>query len=513
MIVRNKLASVFAGGPRQFAELRDEYLLRADDPENIESIISELDNINLDGESLDNTPVLVVEPQDRIESVIESVTDVSGSVGRGIEEIQEAREEEEDIIDATQATIDATQAVFNELDALENILNVEFVRTEADFGPANLRLNPDSMDNLGRFSAQDAEANIEDVYERFGIYDAHEVTRGENAISCIFDTGYAEDLIAEERIVDTFHGESVDSVYASAEGHGSMCAGAMAANSEEGVPFDGVAPESGVILVRTTDSNGQIKTSTISKAWDWLTSLDTDRPIVANHSYGTPLCSGRPKQKFCGTSVNDVIATATSSANITAFYAAGNEAMRCGHRPSGITNAITGTNSIQEVITIGALLSSGREAQRYSSHGRGDCAPISDPKPNVSFPIPKVTYYGGEDGWKLKDMSTGPYGSGGGTSHASPTSAGIGVLMQSKAVEDAGGIPEENQQQSNNQSTGSRINTGAMQTEEIKQILHDTAVQPRSTQINSFSLFFSQEGYDARFGHGRIDPVAALEEV
>lgn len=964
-VIRNQLSAARAGGPRQFAEIRNEFLVQANNFDDLDNVKSELNELGLSFEELNNIPVLTVRPRDKIEDVIDNVSAAGSDIREGVRDIQEAREQAENVIESTLATIEATGAVLRELDSLQEVINAEFVRTEADFGPQNLRMDITKTPDVGLNEAQDAEGNLGSMYNSEGITDAWTQTRGENAIACIFDTAFSEDLIASDRIVDTFSGESVSTVFDSSEGHGTMCAGAMTANSSEDVPFSGVAPEAGVILVRVTDDQGQIKTSTISKAWDWLIDLDVDRPIVANHSYGTPLCSGRPKQRFCGTSVNDVISVATSSPQITAVYAAGNEANRCfppgtkitttdghknienveigdhvltntgalkkvtetltnqksfdtnvkidpwygqsiectkdhpiyvysqfegefmwkeandvtendyvampkaqeyndavpstleledyvmteqrrkykrvmelrgeletdiykcpkcgdefgsgsalgghvantskhgsldedekyqqgnsanvisehvdvplgtihewlnydttpgfggesddipeevdvgldlarligyyvadghasdnsiqfsmhedeaemerditelmrdifniypddirstegkgqaiqyscrpvsdlfkdlcnhgaenkkfpdwglyadkhiveemvrgyykgdgnhdgadrysastqseelamqyklmmarlnipvshytseggdeseiygrtvsrnserhrlvtstkekfeekmkdltgvqlgkerkqkqikeakvhaaqdhllmkvknvgkkiysgtvynleveddhtyvangiavhncGHRPSGLTNAITGTNSIQEVITVGALLTNGREAQTYSSHGRGDCAPIADPKPNVCFPIPKVTYYGADDGWKLKDLSTGPFGSGGGTSHASPTIAGLVTLLQSKAVSEGRGEGR----------TATRGEQGAMQTEEIKQILHETAVLPHQNQINSFSLLFSEEGYDARFGHGKAKPVRALNQV
>ena len=490
-LLRNRLSATLAGGPRQFAEIRDTFIIKAGNDDTTETVTSELTDLGFDVTELENAPILTAEPEDRIGEVIASVGDVDAEISEGLDKVREARDED-NILDVASQTIEATQSVLDAILEIDDVDVAEFVRTEADFGPANLRLDVQDRDNLSERQARSKEANIETVYENEGLSEAHKITRGENAISCIFDTAFPEDLIAEERIVDTFHGDMVDTVYNSSEGHGGMCAGAMAANAMEEVPFDGIAPESRVILVRITDDEGQIRGDIITEAWDWLTSLELDRPLVSNHSYGSPICSGRPKQKFCGTPINDIISIATSEPGISAVYACGNEASRCGRRPSGLTNAITGTNSISDVFTVGALLSNGREAQRYSSHGRGDCAPIADPKPNVSFPIPKTTYYGGRDGWKLKDLSTGPFGSGGGTSHASPSVAGIITLMQSKAVEERG---------------------EPMEDEEIKRILHETAEMPHRNQINSFSFFFSRAGYDSRFGHGKADIVEALEEV
>lgn len=89
-------------------------------------------------------------------------------------------------------------------------------------------------------------------------------------------------------------------------------------------------------------------------------------------------------------------------------------------------------------------------------------------------------------------MSTGPFGSGGGTSHATPTTTGIAALLQSAAM-DRRGSP--------------------METEELKQIFQKTAKPPRRTQINSFGVLIGEKGYDARFGHGEIRPSKAIQRV
>lgn len=491
--MRNRLSTVRAGGPRQFAELRDRLLLAFEGDAG--DVISELDNIGFISDELNNAPVLIVQPRDGIENVLENLRERIGEgeqIDRAVTEISGAVEAGRDIIDISPAQIEATGRLLEFVAAVPGVRLAEFVRTEADFGPENLRLDPFEMDTISADQAADTENNLGSVIESLDIPAAWNITRGENAVVAIFDTGYARDLIDSSRIVGTFHGESVDSVWASEEGHGTMCAGAAAANKEEGVPFNGAAPDADVILVRTTDDNGQIRGDTISKAWDWIAGLDLGKPIVTNHSYGTPICSGRPKNRFCNTPQNEVVGIVNSKANVLSCYAAGNEAGTCGHRPSGLTNAITGTNSIAEVVTVGALLSNGREAQRYSSHGRGDCSPISDPKPNVSCAIPMRTYYGAENGWEIKDMSTGLFGSGGGTSHASPLTCGMLALVQSAAVENRG---------------------GPLQTEEIKRLLRNHSTPPHRTQINTFGLVLSQQGYDARFGHGQFNVEPALNTV
>ena len=160
-------------------------------------------------------------------------------------------------------------------------------------------------------------------------------------------------------------------------------------------------------------------------------------------------------------------------------------------RLAGFTSGITGVNSLADVISVGALRYDMADAQRYSSHGRGDCSPISDPKPNCSFPLPQVLYYGGEDGYMLKDMSSGYGGSSGGTSTAAPYTAGVMALLQSRSM---------------------KVNDRALQTEELKTIIESTAEPPRRTQVNIIPGI-TDSGWDARFGWGKINILEALKEV
>ena len=89
-------------------------------------------------------------------------------------------------------------------------------------------------------------------------------------------------------------------------------------------------------------------------------------------------------------------------------------------------------------------------------------------------------------------MSKGVGGSAGGTSHASPTVTGMIALIQSRAM-DVRGEP--------------------LQTEEVKQIIHENAEQPRPTQINSTPGLIGPSGYDARFGRGRLNVAEALNTI
>lgn len=494
VVIRNKLSGALAGGPRQFSELRDKIILEAENFDGAKELESRLNQFGLSSKRLDNSPVIVAEPRDQIEDALTSIADTAGSgenIEKAVQQIREARMNGEAVVEAQLEIEQATIELFQQVSRLEQVVKSEFAYTFSDYGPENLRLSPIEMDTV--FTGESGKSpNLKDLGDKLGVTDAHGDERGENAIVAVFDTGFAEDLISEERLVETWSGPDVDTPFASAEGHGTMCAGAAAANSDEGVPFDGAAPDAGVILVRITDDEGSIRSDYITQAWDWLMGLDLDRPIVTNHSYGTPLCSGRPRSSFCNTPSADVVRKANAQPNIISCYAAGNEAMRCGHRLSGLTNGITGYNSLDDVITVGALRFDLNDAQNYSSHGRGDCAPISDPKPNVSCALPRFTYYGSENGWEVKDMGSGYKGSSGGTSHASPFTAGMLALVQSKAMKKYG---------------------EPLQKEEVKTLLRENSDPPRRTQVNSFGLLIGREGYDARFGYGQPDIISMLQSV
>lgn len=491
-VLRNRLSKSRSGGPRQFAELRDRIMVRASSFDDVGEVRNRLFDFGFESVELDNAPIILGEPESDSTDIIRRISELEDSVKlrQAVDEVSEG--DVDDVVDISSVTIRATEKIKRRILSVPGVSNFSFVKSYTDFGPENLRLAPEEMVTVAQDAVGSEKGTMDQLNKKYGLEDAWEMERGDQSIVAVFDTGFAEGIIDKSRIIDTHYHSSVDNVYAPAEGHGTMTAGAAAANKNDGVPFNGTAPDSDVILVRITDSEGQIRSDIISNAWDRLMSMNADKPIVANHSYGTPICSGRPKNSHCNTPEQDLVRRANSGSDITSLYAAGNEAMYCGHRPSGITNGITGTNSLAEVITVGALLFNGREAQKYSSHGRGDCAPIADPKPNVSFALPNKTYYGVEDGWKVKDMSTGLFGSSGGTSHACPSTAGVVALMQSRAMKERG---------------------EALQTEELKQILHDTSEVPHASPVNKFGLLFSESGYDARFGHGQVKPVKALEEI
>lgn len=376
----------------------------------------------------------------------------------------------------------------NELtDAIEDIdgvFNAELSYTRNTFGPRNLGVDVDNVPTIrGVLEEGDEESNgkpdVGDAIEKMGVKDAWDTTRGEGAVIAVFDTSFCADYLDSDRVLDTFSGDDVESAFSTpSEGHGTMTAYSSGGNKEEsGLPYDGVAPEADLLLARTTDSSGGLVYT--EEAWNWLADWirNLDRPVISNHSYGIPMCAARPMDS-CSTTTTKIAEVMNQRDDHQAFYAAGNEAIYCGHRLSGVTNGINSINSSNTSITVGALRFDLADAQNYSSHGYGTCSDAQvNPKPDVSCLLPSILPYG----CKEKDMSSGNGGSSGGTSEATPLTAGVAALMASVS--------------------------GTAKRSSIEGILEATAKLPRTTQVNVF------RGHDARFGHGQVRADAAVEQA
>lgn len=364
------------------------------------------------------------------------------------------------------------------VEEVDGVLNAQMRYTRVTYGPRSLRVDPGALKSiLPEQLEEQSQSVMPEVLDNINIDKAWEHSTGENAILAVFDTGFCEDFFDESRILDTFSGDSVDSAFSdhANEGHGSMTAVSAAGNTDEGAPVDGPAKNADLFLIRVTDADHAL--SNVEEGMDWLAGKleEVDRPVISNHSYGVPFCSGRV-MSLCGETSFKVARQLSLRDDHQAIYAAGNEADYCGRRLSGVTNGISGINSDDSSIAVGALRSSGAEVQRYSSHGYGTCHE-DNPKPDVSAPIPQILPYG----CSTKDMSSGIGGSSGGTSTASPIVAGVATLVASVA--------------------------GTAEQDVIEEALESTAELPRPTQINILG------DSDARFGNGMVNAQAAVESV
>lgn len=351
---------------------------------------------------------------------------------------------------------------------LDGVLNAELTFTRNTPGPRNLNFNID--DAVVTEEAKETKPDVGDALEKIGVPDAWEETTGEGVVVAIFDTSFCSDFFAKNRIIGSFSGDSVtDAFSAPQEGHGTMTAYSMAGDADEsGLGYSGVAKNAEILLARLTDSEGAL--SQTEEAWDWFVGQvrDLDRPVISNHSYGVPLCSARP-MSLCNATTTKLARSINKRDDHQAFYAAGNEAQYCGHRLSGATNGIAGINSDPTSMTVAAFRYDLRDAQTYSSHGFGTCSdPSKDGKPDVGCLLPDIVPYGCEE----KDMDAGNGFSNGGTSEASPITAGVAALVADV--------------------------TGNAKKDILERYLEGTANVPRSTQVSIL------RGHDARFGNGQV---------
>jgi len=536
MTVRDSLARNFAGGP-PFRIRADRIIVEVNSDSNLSSIAqqgiderpnvldelpverqklsrlqSEVRRLGFNVERLENLGILVAET-DRVADVVTNIQDARDTFSSGvvdtIEEVQTRAEKQEPrtIIGAFKPGMNFGQEVDDELDLeaalrgqlissnlknpvtdalreMEGVANVELSFSRNTFGPRNLNVDVDALTSfLDVFEENpDAESQelptVADVRKKMGVPAAWENATGEGVIIAVLDTAFYRDFLEGDRVIDTFSGPDADNAYSDPEeGHGTMCAVSAAGNVDDGAPVNGVAKDAELLLARTTNSSGELVY--IEEAWDWLIGhiKNTDKPVISSHSYGVPLCSGRTMD-LCNATTTKLVRAANKREDHQAFYAAGNEALYCGHRLGGMTNGIMGPNSDPSSIAVGALRFDLRDAQNYSSHGFGTCSGINNnPKPDVSCMLSSLIPYGTE----VKDMSSSRGGSSGGTSQATPLTAGVAGLV-------------------------SEI-TGNAKRSEMENILESTARQPRPTQLNIIS------GFDARFGHGQVRADDAVDEA
>lgn len=531
--VRGSLAKRNAGGP-QFKYIPQRIVVEVGDGTSISDIANSADDIT--DKAIDNLPVedtlitevsnkleqlefntrilsntgVIIAETDRLSTVVDNIRSYSGEISdaaiRQVESLKSKAQNSESVSilnafrpglfnfeDDSSAELEAnlrnellgdiTNPVTNAVEDITGVVKAEVSHTVNTPGPKNLGLDVDALDVL---SGESDKPNLGDAVKKIKGEKAWQVDTGSGAVVAIFDTSFSEEFVKSNRVIDTFYGDDVESAYsAPEEGHGTMTAYSAGGNKEdtsdgEGgnkVNYSGVAKDADLLLARLTDSSGAMVYT--EEAWDWLAGWikTLDKPVISNHSYGIPLCSGR-SQNLCSSVQANISEALSSRSDHQAIYAAGNEAQYCGHRLSGFTNGITGTNSKPSSIAVAAFRFEGNGAQTYSSHGFGTCTSVrQNPKPDVGSLLPSIVPYGNKE----KDLSTPDGGSGAGTSEAAPLTAGVAALVASI--------------------------TGNARQEVIEGILESSAKQPRKTQVNIV------RGHDARFGHGQIDADESVRQA
>lgn len=233
--------------------------------------------------------------------------------------------------------------------------------------------------------------------------------------------------------------------------HGNMCA----------TDVLGMAPEADLydIRIATGETGGLLSDALAGYQWAVETYRRTGEPQVLTNSWGFYDKDDAPDYTTkMDHPVTDKVAQAINE-GITVLFAAGNCGERCPDgrcASSGPGESIWGANGHPQVVTVGAV-NTRDEFVGYSSQGP---ASLHDRKPDVVSP----THF------------TGYYRSDGGTSAATPVTAGVVALLEQEAGR-------------------------SMSPEEIKDALTDTARD------------FGSGGWDKHSGHGVVRADKALDRV
>lgn len=282
-----------------------------------------------------------------------------------------------------------------------------------DGGAGTLPAPSDSADltPLATGDFQDATATV----NFSGAPALHEQgNRGENVIAVIVDTGSCGEVIRDSRQMAGEDLTDEDDPWTPYAPHGGMATGIMAGDETTPGVETGFLPDASVFPIKST-----LAASELILAQDTIVSLaeQDDRTVVVNNSWGFDECAG-----ICDHPVTAAIRNAASHPDVIQVFAAGNQGTKCGENCDGSTVGISGPNSLDEVITVGASGRNGDPAalHPYSSRGGPSSISCGDGKPDVTAPIYGTVPYG---------CGERAIGNNGGTSGACPHVAGaVGLL-------------------------------------------------------------------------------------
>ncbi|MEA2443226.1 MAG: hypothetical protein QOJ12_518 [Thermoleophilales bacterium] len=238
---------------------------------------------------------------------------------------------------------------------------------------------------------------------------AHKVTRGEGAVVAVIDTGVDashEDLTG--RLLPAFSAIAGKGP-ADENGHGTHVTGIVAANADNGIGIDSVAPGTRVLPVRVLDQNGEGSDADVAKGIDYAIAQKVD---VINLSLGgTALDAFLPGGEFAAAVQRAV------DAGIVVVAAAGNDSVPICEQPQ-----IRG-----EILCVGAV---DRRGMR-SFFSSGDSSAVMAPGGSGSG-------VSGED--VLSTVPGSKYETMAGTSQATPHVAGVAALVVSRGVRGAAAV-------------------------------------------------------------------------
>jgi subtilisin family serine protease len=233
--------------------------------------------------------------------------------------------------------------------------------------------------------------------------EAHSVTSGAGAVVAVVDTGIdAAHPDLQGRVLAGHDLVDNDATPQDGQGHGTHVSGIIAADANNGVGVDSVAPGAKILPVRVLDDNGSGSSAAVAAGIDWATSHGAD---VINLSLGGSIPLGGLGQE---SDIDAAIERALAH-NVVVVAAAGNDSLPlCENNPFG-----------GRVLCVGAVDRRGLRSF-YSSFGEG-----------VNILAPGGSSLPGTDEDVLSTYNDGDYHYLAGTSQATPHVSGVAALLAS----------------------------------------------------------------------------------
>lgn len=269
---------------------------------------------------------------------------------------------------------------------------------------------------------------MDEVFERIRLGNSHSITKGENAIIAIIDTGIngnRPEFPSARRFGEWAPNNEL--AWTDLHGHGTMVA-AIAAGSGQGQgEILGVAPRAQIISCRTSYYETEL-TSIYDFLCDKLGELTQNgdnRAIIANNSWGFK--TGTPPGPN-DTDIDEALGDAIKAGVIVVFSAGNNhwsvpDPAEC--QPTSIWRFKTRS----DVLAVGAAITQEDRIWDYSSRGPGQDYVVTDPKMGFK---PDVVGSTPRNGRMLYGNSIRPFPIGWGTSGCAPQASGLAALLLSQ---------------------------------------------------------------------------------
>ncbi|MDE6607068.1 MAG: S8 family serine peptidase [Lachnospiraceae bacterium] len=262
---------------------------------------------------------------------------------------------------------------------------------------------PHEDEHLYATAPNDTYFNKQWHHENINTVEAWNATKGKNVIVAVIDSGidYDHPDLKDNIIghISTIAGDTGDG--RDDNGHGTHCAGIIAATANNGIGVSGVAPEAKLYSVKALNAKGAGKTSDIIKGIESVINRgDVD---VISMSLGGIFWDNL-YQKTIDKAVNN---------GIVVIAAAGNEATDQKSYPAAYNNAISVAASDEQNYLTG-----------FSNHG--NWVDIAAPGYNILSTLPTDFQLSADTGVRYEAAG---YGYMSGTSMACPTVAGTVALM------------------------------------------------------------------------------------